>query len=277
MARLFCLKVAVDGLGGIDGLDGCAGCNYKHMRKALWQELGKQLLCSMGIFAALFLILYIVEWAVPSLRGVLLQWHEPAFVVGIPASVIGVAYVLTIRNPQNYTGFVGGIVMAVLLAVQFFLLGSYDLMILQLGVFIPFMLMSLVRWRRQTLSLSALEQPFYPEWLPVGQLLVSLLLLVVIIVADYALATWVIQHNSWGDNVVLKVIGGLMIAASTLANFILIYQKIDAWLWWAVYALAGMSFYALIGNAFSFVLFTVFLLVNGGAGVAWIKASKGQK
>ena len=101
--------------------------------------------------------------------------------------------------------------------------------------------------------------------------------LVAIIVADYALATLVIQHNDWSDNVILKLIGGLMIASSTLANFILIYQKIDAWIWWVVYALAGMIFYALIGNAFSFVLFTVFLLVNGAAGIAWIKASKAQK
>ena len=167
--------------------------------------------------------------------------------------------------------------MAVLLAVQFFLLRSYDLVILQLAVFIPFMLMSFVRWRRQTLSLSASEQPFYPEWLPLGLLLISLLVLVVIIIADYALATLVIQHNSWSDNIVLKLIGGLMIASSTLANFILIYQKIDAWLWWAVYALVGMTFYALIGNAFSFVLFAVFLLVNGGAGIAWVKAAKAQK
>ena len=71
------------------------------MKKTLWQELGKRTLLSLGIFSALFLILYIVEWAVPSLGGVLLQWHDPAFVVGIPASVIGVGYVLTIRNPQN--------------------------------------------------------------------------------------------------------------------------------------------------------------------------------
>ncbi len=247
------------------------------MKQTLWQELARNTLISIGVFSALFLILYIVEWAVPSLGGVLLQWHDPAFVVGIPASVIGVAYVLTIRNPQNYTGFAGGMLMAVLLATQFFLLGSYDLVILQLAVFFPFMLISYVRWRRQTLSPSAVDQPFYPEWLPLSQLLISLLLLVVIIVADYALATLVIQHNTWSDNIELKLIGGLMIASSTLANFILIYQKIDAWLWWTVYALAGMAFYALIGNAFSFVLFTVFLLVNGGAGIAWIKASKGQK
>ena len=247
------------------------------MKKTLWQEFARNTLISLGIFSALFLILYIVEWAVPSLSGVLLQWHDPAFVVGIPASVIGVAYVLTIRNPKNYTGFAGGMVMALLLAAQFFLLGNFDLVILQLAVFIPFMLMSFLRWRRQTLTLSDREQPFYPEWLPTGQMLVSLLLLVAIIVADYALATLVIQHNDWSDNVILKLIGGLMIASSTLANFILIYQKIDAWLWWTVYALAGMMFYALIGNAFSFVLFTVFLLVNGAAGIAWIKASKAQK
>ena len=247
------------------------------MKKTLWQELGKRILLSLGIFSALFLILYIVEWAVPSLCGVLLQWHDPAFVVGIPASVIGVAYVLTIRNPKNYTGFAGGMVMAVLLAAQFFLLRSYDLMILQLAVFFPFLLISFLRWRRQTLSLSAAEHPFYPEWLPLGPRLISLLLLVAIIMADYALATLVIQHNAWTDNIILKLMGGLMIASSTLANFILIYQKIDAWIWWVVYALAGVIFYALIGNAFSFVLFAVFLLVNGAAGIAWIKAFKAQK
>ena len=222
------------------------------MKKTLWQELGKHILLSMGIFSVLFLILYIVEWAMPSLSGALLQWHDPAFVVGIPASVIGVAYVLTIRNPKNYTGFASGMVMAVLLAIQFFLLGNFDLVILQLAVFFPFLLISFIRWRRQTLSLSAADQPFYPEWLPLGQRLISLLLLAAIILADYALATLVIQHNAWSDNIILKLVGGLMIASSTLANFILIYQKIDAWVWWVVYALSGMVFYALIGNAFSF-------------------------
>jgi hypothetical protein len=114
------------------------------MKLALWKELGKQLLVSMGIFFALFLILYIVEWAVPSLSGVLLQWHEPAFVVGIPASVIGVAYVLTIRNPQNYTGFVGGIVMALLLSWQFALLQQWGLTVLYVAVFVPFMSYSII-------------------------------------------------------------------------------------------------------------------------------------
>jgi nicotinamide riboside transporter PnuC len=241
------------------------------LQHTLWKEFGKQMLISIGIFAALFIILYIVEWRLPILSGTLLQWHDPAFLVGIPASVIGVAYVLTIRNPKNYTGFVGGIIMSLLLAVQFYLLGNIDLVILQLCVFIPFLLSSLLRWRRISLQADKDDSSFTPQWLPIKQQVASLALMMVILVADYALATEVIQHNTWCDNITLKLMGGMMIASSTLANFILIYQKIDAWIWWVIYAISGMIFYALIGNSFSFVLFTVFLLVNGGTGIAWIK------
>jgi nicotinamide riboside transporter PnuC len=241
------------------------------LQHTLWKEFGKQMLISIGIFAALFIILYIVEWRLPILSGTLLQWHDPAFLVGIPASVIGVAYVLTIRNPKNYTGFVGGIIMSLLLAVQFYLLGNIDLVILQLCVFIPFLLSSLLRWRRISLQADKEDSSFIPQWLPIKQQIASLTLMAVILVADYALATEVIQHNTWCDNITLKLMGGMMIASSTLANFILIYQKIDAWIWWVIYAISGMIFYALIGNSFSFVLFTVFLLVNGGTGIAWIK------
>lgn len=246
----------------------------KTLQYILWKEFSKQLLYSIGIFAALFLILYIVEGVFTLFSGKLLQWHEPAFLVGIPASVIGVAYVLTIRNPQNYTGFVGGIIMSLLLALQFYLLGNIDLVVLQLFVFIPFLLSSLFRWRRLGLQAEAKNSPFVPQWLPVQQRILSLILMIVVLVVDYAVATEVIQHNAWGENVALKLMGGLMIASSTLANFILIYQKIDAWIWWVIYAISGMVFYALIGNAFSFVLFTVFLLVNGSTGIVWIKLRK---
>ena len=102
------------------------------MKQTLWKQFATQILISIGIFSALFLILYIIEWLAPSLAGALLRWHDPAFVVGVPASVIGVAYVLTIRNPKNYTGFFGGILMALLLSVQFYLQGNMDLVVLQL-------------------------------------------------------------------------------------------------------------------------------------------------
>lgn len=244
------------------------------MQKTLWQELGKQTLLSMGIFSALFLILYIIEWLVPALSGTLLKWHDPAFVVGIPASVIGVAYVLTIRNPKNYTGFYGGILMALLLSAQFYLQGNLDLVFLQLIVFVPFMLSSLLRWRKLALQSQQTDQAFVPEWLPPYQQWLSLFIFLIVMIGDYVLATLVIQQDTWNENILIKLMGGAMIASSTLANFILIYQKIDAWIWWALYALAGIALYVMIGNIFSIVLFIVFLIINGSAGIAWLKLRK---
>lgn len=97
------------------------------------------------------------------------------------------------------------------------------------------------------------------------------LMALLIIAVDYALCTCLIQQNGWGDNVLLKLCSGVMIASSTLANYWLIYRKIDAWIWWVLYGLNGMVFYVLLGNIFSLVLFTVFLLVNGSALVAWVR------
>lgn len=241
------------------------------IRHQLLIEFGRQLLVSVGIFTALFLVLFLVEWLFPTLRGTLLQWAAPAFVVGIPASVIGTAYVLTIRNPKNYIGFYGDILMALLLAAQFCLQGNFDLTILYLAVFVPFGIISLLTWRRHTLHPEQVKEIFAPTWLPRGMQGLSLLAAVAIIAVDYVLATQLLQHNGWGDNIALKLMGGLMIASSVLANFLLIRQRIDAWLWWVLYSVAGMVFYIMVGNIFSLVLFTVFLFVNGSTGVAWIR------
>ena len=213
----------------------------------------------------------------PSLRGILLQWHDLAFIVGIPASVIGTAYVLTIRNPKNYTGFYGGIMMALLLSIQFYLQGNLDLVFLQLLVFVPFLLSSLMRWRKLALQPQPAELSFTPKWLPRYQQWLSFFILLLIVVGDYILATLVIQQDAWSDNIIIKLMGGLMIASSTLANFILIYQKIDAWLWWVLYALSGIVLYILIGNIFSVLLFIVFLIINGSVGIAWIQLRKSLK
>ena len=246
------------------------------LQRSLWKDFGKQMLVSLGIFSVLFLILYIIEWAVPSLSGVLLQWHDPAFVVGIPASVIGVAYVLTIRNPQNYTGFYGGIVMALLLSWQFALLQQWSLTVLYVVVFVPFMIYSIICWRKQTLQSSENEDIFCPTWLSIRNQAFNLLFLLGMVALDSGLLTH-FESTIHSEQLLQKLMSGVMIGSSVLANFWLIYKKLDAWLWWVVYSIAGMILYALIGNAFSFVLFTVFLVVNGGAGLAWIKAYRNSK
>lgn len=241
------------------------------IRRQLLQECGRQTLVSVGIFTALFLVLFVVEWLFPSLRGTLLQWSDPAFVVGIPASVIGTAYVLTIRNPKNYIGFYGDILMAVLLAVQFYLQGSLDLVLLYGAVFVPLGIYSLIVWRTHTMQPEFVEESLSPRWLPHTLQCFMVVVALVIIVVDYVAATKFFQDNGWGDNIALKLVSGLLIASAVLANGLLVGQRIDAWIWWVVYSLSGMAIAVMIGNMFSLVLFTVFLIINSSTGLAWIK------
>ena len=246
------------------------------MKTKLWKEFGCQILISVGIYSTLFLMLYIIESCALATKGTLLQWDDPAFIVGIPASVIGVGYVLTIRNPQNYTGFYGGIVMALLLSWQFALLQQWGLTALYVVVFVPFMIYSIICWRKQTLQSSENEDIFCPTWLSIRNQASNLLFLLGMVALDSGLLTH-FESTIHSEQLLQKLMSGVMIGSSVLANFWLIYKKLDAWLWWVVYSIAGMILYALIGNAFSFVLFTVFLVVNGGAGLAWIKAYRNSK
>lgn len=278
--------------------------------KGLVNELGRKTVVSCGLFLVLFGVLYLIEWLVPAMRGQLLQWDSAAFIVGIPASIVGVAYVLTIKNPQNYTGFYGGILMALLLSCQFYLQGNYDLVGLQLLVFVPFMIKSIIEWKgkqtgletglakegkahsieadkRTTTEVAKGEQAhsteadkqtttesnttFVPQYLHGRALVWTLIVALLIVVVDYLLATLFIQHDAWNEHILLKLCSGVMIASSTLANFWLIYQKIDAWIWWVVYSASGMVLYILINNMFSLLLFCVFLVVNGSAMIAWMR------
>ena len=235
------------------------------------------LLLSVGIYAALFMVLLVVERLCEPLRGMLLQWDSAAFIVGIPASVVGTAYVLTIRNPQNYTGFLGGIAMAVLLGTQFALQGNYDLTFLQIGIFIPFMLLSLITWRKKLEAMQptdTTEKPFRPAYLHGWRQGLTLTLALLIIVADYTFITLVLNHDAWADKWLLKLSGAVMIASSVMANFWLIYQKMDAWIWWILYSLAGILFFVLLGNIYCIVLFLFYLVINASAFVAWQRLRK---
>ena len=111
----------------------------------LYKEFGKNILVSLGIFAALTLVLLSVEqW----LDIHLMIWSSAPFCVGFAASIIGVGYILTVKNPNNYLGFYGGIAMSALLGVQFILTHQWDLVILYFCVFIPFLIRSIVVGRK---------------------------------------------------------------------------------------------------------------------------------
>lgn len=235
----------------------------------LWRALGKNTLISILLFGCLLALLWVAELIFPELS--LLKWSDASWCVGIPASVIGVAYILTIRDPQNYTGFFAGIIMSVLLGVQFLLQEQYDSTFLYFFVFIPFQMMSIYKWSRSKDDGGA---SFEPKFLDRPRLILSVCMLIAITVGDYLLATFAFQHNGLADNIAIKLFNGLLISSSFLANYWLIYRKTDSWIYWALYSVAGIVLFIILGNAFSIVLFLFFLVINGMAGIAWIKNTK---
>ena len=245
------------------------------MQSILWRALGRNFIISIILFGALMGLLWLVEtYLLPcgeAGRGSLLQWSNPAWLVGIPASVIGVAYILTIRDPKNYTGFYAGIIMSVLLGIQFLLQGQFDSTFLYFFVFIPFQMMSIYKWSRSKDDGGA---SFEPKFLDTPRLILSVALLFFITAGDYVLSTFALRHDALSDAIVVKLLNGLLISSSFLANYWLIYRKTDSWIYWFIYSIAGIGLFVILGNIFSIVLFTFFLVINSMAGIAWIKATK---
>lgn len=239
------------------------------MQSILWRALGRNFITSILLFGALLGVLWLVEMIFPSL--LLLKWHDPAWIVGIPASIIGVAYILTVRDPHNYTGFVAGIVMSALLGVQFLLQGSYDSTFLYFFVFIPFQMMSIYKWSRTKSDGGA---SFEPKFLDTPRFWLSIGIGLAVTVGDYLIQTFAFQRNGLDENIAVKLCNGLMIASSFLANYWLIYRKNDAWLYWFIYSVSGIVLFIILGNIFSLVLFVFFLVINSLAGVTWIKETK---
>lgn len=235
----------------------------------LWKALGRNFIISIILFGALLGLLYIAEMIFPS--ATLLKWNDPAWVVGIPASIIGVAYILTIRDPQNYTGFFAGIIMSILLGVQFILQGGYDSAFLFFLVFIPFQMMSIYKWSRNKEDGGA---SFEPKFLDTPRLIMSIAMLIFITAGDWVLASVAIYHEGILENAGIKLLSGLLISSSFLANYWLIYRKTDSWIYWLIYSIAGIGLFVIIRNPFSIVLFTFFLVINATAGLAWLKATK---
>ncbi len=245
------------------------------MKKQLIREALRQFIFSLGIFALLFLVLIPIEIVRPETD--LLHWDDPAFVIGIFASIVGTAYVLTIRNPNNYFGFYGGIMMSVLLSVQFRLNGQIDMTILYLCIFTPFMVHSLVSWRKKLLTPVSDEtgKAFVPAFLGKTGFALSQLTALVLLTADYLFITYCVNHDTIADQILMKTISGIVIASSFLANFWMIYKKNDTWICWVIFNLSSIIYFAVLPhpNIFLIVLNTVMLFINGSAQIAWLRVT----
>ncbi len=232
---------------------------------ALIKDCCKNLLISCGIFAMFFALLYLAEqYFVP--RGTLLHFSSLAFCVGIPASVIGVGHILTIRDPKNYIGFIPGLIMEGLQAWQFYLLGAYDLMCFYIFFFMPIQLATLLRWEKKKDSNEST-----PIWMAKKETLIAIVVFLLIVAADYLLLTFVVEHNMLADNMLVKLLSGSMMAAAILANYGLFYHKKDAWIYWVINSIVGLVLYLQLAQYFNMVLYIFFIVINTIALVAWIR------
>ncbi len=231
----------------------------------LWRDCGKNLLISCGVFIIFFALLYLAEcWFVPT--GTLLQFHSLAFCVGIPASVIGVGHILTIRDPKNYVGFIPGLVMEALQAWQFYLLGAYDLMCFYIFFFMPIQLATLLRWEKKQKT-----DESTPVWMSRREKWIAILVFILIVALDYLLLTFVVEKNTLVENLFIKLLSGSMMAAAILANYGLYFHKKDAWIYWVINSVVGLILYLQLGQYFNVVLYIFFIVINTIALVAWVK------
>ena len=134
---------------------------------------------------------------------------------------------------------------------------------------------SIYKWSRNKEDGGA---SFEPKFLETPRLILSIALLIAITAGDFLIMSYVnygsltpsLERRTW----VGLLLNGLLISSSFLANYWLIYRKTDSWIYWFIYSIAGIGLFIILGNIFSIVLFSFFLVINGMAGIAWIKATK---
>ncbi len=240
----------------------------ENLRKNLCTQVIVNVLASTMLYA---MLMFIMHYA-----GIEIVWDITMY-LSIVASVAGVAHILTIRNPLNYLGFIPGLVMTVFLALQFYTLESYDLVVLYVCVFIPMQTKSFIEWNKSLqnyeLGLGG-QDDFRPKFQAPKQLCVSILVFLLIVAADFALLKWGLESKL---SVYALISSAVMVSSSILANYLMISKKIDTWIYWLLYSVAGLVLAFLIDNTFNIVLFLFFLVINSYTAAVWIrKRSKGD-
>ena len=264
------------------------------------QATAKNLGISVAVYSVLLLLLWLAEMLIPALQGRLLHFDDAAWCVGIPTSIVGVCYILTVRDPKNYTGFYAAILMSLLISVQYLLQKNYDLVAATLLISLPLQIKALIQWKKgkgKTKEVENVSERFVPcsdRFVPCSERelggspehsdlestptflspkakLITLLVFIAICALDYLQITYISKTDS---SVMLKIFSSMLFASQIVANFWIIYRKIDNWYYWLLYSVAGLVFFALIGNAFSVVLFCFFLVVNTMACKSWVTYAK---
>lgn len=233
--------------------------------RGLKKEWRNNTLLSLVIYGVFFMI-------VTNLPFVTISW-DLKFYLSIASSIFGTSYILTIRDPKNYLGFIFGITSSALLGVQLWMLGTYDQSILYFLVFVPFQIRSYLNWRKAALSTEE-EKPLVLHFLPLGKSLLAFGLVVLFTAIDY----WVLDSYLMPEaSVFMKILCGFVVGTAIIANFLLINRWVDSWIYWVVYSAATVVYAVLLNIPFTILLFIFFVIINGSTGVKWIMMWRKQQ
>lgn len=227
--------------------------------KVLLKEVAKNLLLAIGIFAVVFAFLYFCGLVFQE-DGKLINPYLP---LELAAGIVGSAYVLIVRNPNNYLGFIIGILMSILLGIQFFLEGFKDQTILYYCIFIPCQVLTLVKWISASKGTSKDSKYAVPSFMGVKGLFIGLGIFTLIILSDL----FVIQPEiTW-----ITFMSACVVAASAEANFLMIRKHTDAWFYWVAFSIFGIVQMILLHNYVTLTLYVIYIFINGNACIAWCK------
>jgi len=235
-------------------------------------------------YISTFKNLFVAALLTAALFGVMLALKAefPAYNIllfSVLATITGVCYILTIRNPQNYIGFYFGICSSLCLGVQFALLGNLDLTFLYFLVFIPFQISAIRSWKKKSTQ-NAENDVFVPEFSNLKKQLFFILIFILIIIIDYIFASYFLisyKNKPFFYNFIIKLIFTIMISSSILANFLMIGKWLETWIYWLIYSAAAIILAIIIKNNFNLLLFIFFLIINAISFISWLKIRKKSK
>lgn len=183
------------------------------------------------------------------------------------SSLLGISYILTIRNPNNYIGFYVGIVSSVLLAMHFFEIKEYPSGVLYLGVYVPCQILTIINWVKGQRAMKK-DEVFTPSFLSKRGLSMMLGLLVIVSVVTYTVF-YRIQQSFW----VVLLLNAVFVGFNVLANILVIMKKTECFFFWVLSCILGAIIFTLAGSYFTVLLYCVFITVNTLALINWTVAT----
>lgn len=234
------------------------------------KEVAANLLIAIAIFVGVVVLLYFLGLVVDGSGQLLNRWLP----LELAAGVIGSAYVLTVKNPNNYFGFVLGVIMSILLAIQFYVESTpennmKDQTLLYCAIFIPCQLLTLVKWISASKGTSKDDKHSIPSFMGVKGLFIGIFIFADIIVLDMLVLQPCFN--------LANLMSACVVASSAQANFLMIRKRTDAWFYWLLFSVTGIIQMICIQNYVTLTLYIVYLFINGSACIAWCKQTPPER